>query len=316
VLTLCNPIHLTINDQHGMRSERAAPEDKMPLNDARYILTATGPSAQGQVAVITAFINNLEGYVEEFNQFDDVEEESFFARACFRIKAAANPGCAELIEAFTKTATRFFMEWSITDADHRPRVLIFGSRLDHCVRDILYRWRSGELNMDVMGLVSNHENLAPIAAEHGIPYFFLPVTDASRSQQEARLMEIVCETESELLILARYMQVLSDSLCEQLLGRAINIHHSFLPGFKGARPYHQAYKRGVKVIGATAHYITTDLDEGPIIDQVVERVDHSLTPVKLESLGRNCECVALHRAVKLHIERRVFLNGMRTVIFV
>lgn len=287
----------------------------MQSSDARYILTATGPSAQGQVAGITAFINNLEGYVEEFNQFDDVEEGSFFARACFRVKAAANPGHEALTADFGETAKRFFMDWSITAATHRPRVLILGSKLDHCLRDLLYRWRTGDLHMDVMGVISNHENLGPVAADHGVPYFYLPVTDDSRSRQEECLMEIMHETGSELLIMARYMQVLSDTLCEKLIGRAINIHHSFLPGFKGARPYHQAYKRGVKVIGATAHYITTELDEGPIIDQVVERVDHGFTPPKLESIGRNCECVALQRAVRLHIERRVFLNGLRTVVF-
>jgi formyltetrahydrofolate deformylase len=306
---------LQLHPWHEARSERATAENEMQLHHARYILTATGPSARGQVAGITAFIDNHEGYVEEFNQFDDVGEENFFARACFRIKAAADPGHDALVAAFRETADRLFMDWSITDADRRPRVLILGSKLDHCLRDLLYRWRNGELNMDVMGVLSNHQDLAPIAAEHGVPYFFLPVTDQSRSRQEMRMMEIVRGTKSELLVMARYMQVLSDTLCEKLVGRAINIHHSFLPGFKGARPYHQAYTRGVKVIGATAHYITAELDEGPIIDQVVERVDHGFTPLKLESIGRNCECVALHRAVKLHIERRVFLNGLRTVVF-
>ncbi|MBS3803529.1 MAG: formyltetrahydrofolate deformylase [Oleiphilaceae bacterium] len=287
----------------------------MQPNDARYILTATGPSARGQVAAITAFIDNQGGYVEEFNQFDDVEEDTFFARACFRIKSADDPGLDALIAAFNATATRLFLGWNLTDSAHRPRVLILGSRLDHCLRDLLYRWSTGELHMDVMGVVSNHENLAPIAESYGLPYFHLPVSDTNRSQQEEQIMQLFCETRSELIILARYMQVLSDSLCEQLLGKAINIHHSFLPGFKGARPYHQAHKRGVKVIGATAHYITSDLDEGPIIDQVVERVDHGFTPAKLESLGRNCESLALHKAVKLHLERRVFLNGSRTVVF-
>ncbi|WP_404363004.1 formyltetrahydrofolate deformylase [Marinobacter sp.] len=287
----------------------------MQPDDARYILIARGPSAQGQVAAITAFINNQDGYVEEFNQFDDVEEDTFFARACFRIKAFSDPGHNALLAAFSETATRLFMNWDLTVAAHRPRVLILGSKLDHCVRDLLYRWSTGELHMDVMGVVSNHENLAPIADAHGVPYFHLPVTDANRSQQETQLMQLFQETRSELMILARYMQVLSDNICGQLVGKAINIHHSFLPGFKGARPYHQAHKRGVKVIGATAHYITSDLDEGPIIDQVVERVDHGFTPAKLESLGRNCESVALHKAVKLHLERRVFLNGLRTVVF-
>lgn len=304
------PVDTDVPRQKGLFQEQ-----DMQLGDTRYILIATGPSAQGQVAGITAFINNQQGYVEEFNQFDDVEEECFFARACFRIKAAVDPGHDPLVAAFAETADEFFMDWSISKADDRPRVLIMGSKLDHCLRDLLYRWRSGELSMEVMGVVSNHENLRPIAAEHGVPYFYLPVTNETRSQQEERLMEIFRETESQLLILARYMQVLSNALCEKLVGRAINIHHSFLPGFKGARPYHQAHKRGVKVIGATAHYITPELDEGPIIDQVVERVDHGFTPLKLESIGRNCECVALQRAVKLHVERRVFLNGLRTVVF-
>jgi len=189
------------------------------------------------------------------------------------------------------------------------------SKFDHCLDDLLYRHRTGELKMDVTAVVSNHPDLKKLVEAHGIPYIHLPVTAQTKAQQESRLMQIVGETQSDLVVLARYMQVLSDDLCRRLRGRAINIHHSFLPGFKGAKPYHQAHERGVKLTGATAHYVTADLDEGPIIEQIVERVDHTYTPEKLAAAGRDSECRALAAAVRFHIEHRVFLNGSRTVVF-
>ena len=196
----------------------------------------------------------------------------------------------------------------------RPKVLIMVSKLDHCLRDLLYRWRIGELKIDIVGVVSNHPDLGPLVAVDGLPFHHLPISEATKPEQEAKLMQIVTTTGAELVVLARYMQVLSQELCHQLEGRAINIHHSFLPGFKGAKPYHQAYARGVKLIGATAHYVTTDLDEGPIIEQVVERVSHAGGAEQLLSVGRDMECQALARAVRYHLERRVFLNGTRTVV--
>lgn len=288
----------------------------MDNNYQHYVMTASGPSAQGQVAGITGFIDRQQGYVEEFDQFDDIDSHRFFARAAFRVPAGETPRDAAMLErTFGDVASRFGMSWSITEAAFRPRVLLLASRADHCLRDLLYRHATDELKMDVVGVVSNHPDLAPIAAAHGVAYHHLPVTPETRSEQEAELLSLIDRTGSDLVVLARYMQILSNSLCEQLAGRAINIHHSFLPGFKGARPYFQAHDRGVKVIGATAHYVTPDLDEGPIIDQVVERVDHACRPADLTEIGRNCECQALSRAVKLHLQRRVFLNGNRTVVF-
>jgi formyltetrahydrofolate deformylase len=185
------------------------------------------------------------------------------------------------------------MEWAIYDGEKRPRVLIMVSKFDHCLHDLLYRHRTGELKMDISAVVSNHPDLRGMVEAQGIDYIHLPVTAATKPEQEAKLMEIVAKTNSDLVVLARYMQVLSNDLCRQLRGRAINIHHSFLPGFKGAKPYHQAHERGVKLTGATAHYVTADLDEGPIIEQIVERVDHTYTPEKLAAAGRDSECRAL-----------------------
>jgi formyltetrahydrofolate deformylase len=207
------------------------------------------------------------------------------------------------------------MEWAIHDAAQPTKALIMVSKYDHCLRDLLYRRSTGELNIDITAIVSNHEDLRILADQESVPFIHLPVTKDSKPEQEARLLEIIEETETELVVLARYMQILSDSLCRQLAGRCINIHHSFLPGFKGARPYHQAYERGVKLIGATAHYITADLDEGPIIEQMVERVNHSHDSQHLIQVGRDIEAQTLARAVKNHVRHRVFLNGLRTVVF-
>jgi formyltetrahydrofolate deformylase len=218
-------------------------------------------------------------------------------------------------EQFMEVARREQMEWAIDEQAKPARVLIMVSKLDHCLVDLLYRQRRGELQMNITAVVSNHPDMQALVESHDIPYICLPVTPETKAEQEARLMEVIEETNSELVVLARYMQILSDDLSRQLRGRAINIHHSFLPGFKGARPYHQAHARGVKLTGATAHYVTGDLDEGPIIEQIVERVDHSYDPQRLTAAGRDSECRALSTAVRFHIERRVFLNGNRTVVF-
>jgi len=222
---------------------------------------------------------------------------------------------ARLRGEFSAVAEAEQMEWRIHDSRERTRVLIMVSNFDHCLEDLLYRHRTGELKMDVTAVVSNHVTLQPTAARHNLPFFHLPVTPATKAEQERRLVELIDSTRTELVVLARYMQILSDELCGRLRGRAINIHHSFLPGFKGAKPYHQAYDRGVKLIGATAHYVTHDLDEGPIIEQIVERVDHGSTPDMLVSAGRDSERRALSAAVRYAIEHRVFLNGTRTVVF-
>lgn len=237
-------------------------------------------------------------------------------RCLFSTTPGVTPSLEELREEFGNgVAQRDQMEWEIHDTTTPPKVLIMVSKFDHCLDDLLYRQRTGEINMQIPAIVSNHPDLKRLAEWHDIPYYHLPITPETKEEQEKRLLEIIDETGAELVVLARYMQVLSPGLCEQLAGRAINIHHSFLPGFKGAKPYHQAFERGVKLIGATAHYVTTDLDEGPIIEQVVERVDHTFSPAQLSAVGRDAENMALSRAVRFHLEHRVFPNGSKTVIF-
>jgi formyltetrahydrofolate deformylase len=207
------------------------------------------------------------------------------------------------------------MEWNVYDTSKLPRIVIMVSRHDHCLNDLLYRYRTGSLCMEITAIVSNHEDLRNLAEWHKVPFHCIPVTAATKPEAERQLLEIVAETNAELIILARYMQVLSDELCNHMAGHIINIHHSFLPGFKGARPYYNAHERGVKLIGATAHYVTSDLDEGPIIEQTVERVDHTDEVDDLVAVGRDVEAITLARAVKYHIEHRVFINGRRTVVF-
>ena len=207
------------------------------------------------------------------------------------------------------------MDAKIHDMRVKPRVLLMVSKFGHCLNDLLFRWASGQLSIDIPAIVSNHTEFQPLAHSYRIPFFYLPVTPATKAEQEARVLELVERERVDLVVLARYMQILSPQLCEALKGRAINIHHSFLPSFKGAKPYAQAHDRGVKLIGATAHYVTADLDEGPIIEQDVERVDHAMTPDTLAAIGHDVESVVLARAVKWHVERRVLLNGHRTVVF-
>jgi formyltetrahydrofolate deformylase len=247
-------------------------------------------------------------------QFDDASTDKFFMRAVFRLQEGS-PDIDEIRRTFPPVAGRFDMTWSIFDPSVPTRVLILVSKFDHCLADLLYRQRKGDLNMEIVAVVSNHTDLQPMAERDSVPFIHLPVDRDNKPRQEARLLEIITETGAELVILARYMQILSDNLCRQLAGRCINIHHSFLPGFKGAKPYHQAFDRGVKLIGATAHYVTADLDEGPIIEQVVTRVDHNHKPHHLVRVGRDNESMALARAVKYHIERRVFLDSGKTVVF-
>lgn len=282
--------------------------------DQRWVLTVACPSESGQVAAISGFLDSHGCYINEFSCFDDDFGDRFFVRAVFRPGSDKRGIPATLRHDFQPLATRFGMDWQMHALSERPKVLIMVSKLDHCLRDLLYRWRIGELKIDIVGVVSNHPDLGFLAEADGLPFHHLPISEATKPAQEEKLMQIVEATGAELVVLARYMQVLSQDLCRRLQGRAINIHHSFLPGFKGAKPYHQAHARGVKLIGATAHYVTTDLDEGPIIEQVVERVTHAFSPEQLLSAGRDMECQALARAVRYHVERRVLLNGARTVV--
>ncbi len=284
-------------------------------NEEGYILTAACPGSLGIVAAVSGFLAERCCYILEMAEFDDLDSGRFFVRSVFTSDPDKTPALSRLRKEFEQVAARFDMEWTIHHPAYRPRVLMLVSRYDHCLNDLLYRYRTGDLRMEIPMIVSNHPDLEPLARWHEVPFTHLPVTPESKPKQEERIMEIVEETKTDLVVLARYMQILSDDMCSKLEGRAINIHHSFLPGFKGARPYHQAFNRGVKLIGATAHYVTAELDEGPIIEQVVERVDHTYHPNRLVSAGRDMESLALARAVKLHIEHRVFRNGNKTVVF-
>ena len=280
-----------------------------------YILRACCDSRVGTVARVSGFLASRKCYITEMQQFDDLMTGRFFTRISFYGEPGGTPELDRLRAEFVEVATIEDMEWAIVDADKKPRVLIMVSKFDHCLVDLFYRNRTGELKMEITAVVSNHPDLKGLVEAQGLRYVHIQVTPETKAAQEDKLMELVEETHSELVVLARYMQVLSDDLCRRLRGQAINIHHSFLPGFKGARPYHQAHARGVKLTGATAHYVTADLDEGPIIEQVVQRVDHTFTPEKLAAIGRDSECRALATAVRLHVERRVFLNDSKTVIF-
>ena len=281
---------------------------------SRSILTLSCTDRPGIVGAVGTFLASHQCNILESAQFGDRESQRFMMRVSFERLADAPPPDV-LCHAFAGIAGAYGMQWSLHDAQVRPRVLILVSKADHCLNDLLYRYRVGALPMDPVAIVSNHRDTYRLAASHDVPFHHLPVTPETRAAQEARLWTLIEETGAELVVLARYMQVLSDELCRRLEGRAINIHHSFLPSFKGARPYHQAYTRGVKLIGATAHYVTSDLDEGPIIEQEVARVDYMMDADAMAALGRDVESVTLARAVKYHVERRVFLNGGKTVVF-
>jgi len=281
----------------------------------RYVLTLACPNRPGIVAAVAGWVFEQGYNILEADQFDEVLSARFFLRTVFD-PAGPDRGLDALRRDFAALGQRFAMEWSIRDVDVARSVLIMVSRFDHCLVDLLYRWRIGELPMRVAGVVSNHPREAlPGPDLEGLPFHYLPVTPETKHDQEKRLLRIADEAGAELIVLARYMQILSPVLADALRGRAINIHHSFLPSFAGARPYHQAFSRGVKLIGATAHYVTPDLDEGPIIAQDVEPVRHADYPEDLIRKGRDIERRVLARAVRLHLEDRVLLNGAKTVVF-
>lgn len=286
----------------------------LPKEQNTFILNVSCRAGTGVVAAISGYLAENDCYICALEQFDDESTDKFFLRAVFRLQEKS-PNVDSLKKGFLDIAERFAMQWNIYDPSVPAKVLIMVSKQDHCLDDLLYRRRNGELNMEITAVVSNHKDMRAMVEREGIRYVHLPVTRGNKLQQEERLLDIVEETNSELVILARYMQILSNELSTQLAGRCINIHHSFLPSFKGARPYLQAYERGVKVIGATAHYVTSDLDEGPIIEQMLTRVDHNYKAEHLARVGRDNECLALAKAVKYHIERRVFLDGNKTVVF-
>ena len=279
-----------------------------------FVLKASCDATSGIVSAVSSYLAGLGCYISEMHQYDDEENQRFFMRAVCRIQTPET-SLDTIREGFDAQVSKFNMQWELFDANKPMRVLLMVSKFDHCLDDLLYRHRKGELPMDITAIVSNHRDLRPMAEREGIRFVHLPVTKENKPEQEAALIEIVEETQTDLVVLARYMQILSDSLCKELHGRAINIHHSFLPGFKGAKPYHQAHTRGVKLIGATAHYVTSDLDEGPIIEQSVQPVDHTFSPDRLVAVGRDTETVALATAVRLHLEHRVFMYGNKTVVF-
>jgi len=282
--------------------------------DNTFTLTSTCPARSGIVAAVTTYLSDQGCYLTELHQFDDEDTGRFFLRTEGRVTGSSTT-IEALEQGFTAVAERLDMEWAFHRTNEPMKAIIMVSKFDHCLEDLLYRIRKGELRLHITAVISNHLDCRGQVEREGIRFVHLPVTKEKKRQQEQTLLQIVEETGTELVILARYMQILSDELCGALQGRAINIHHSFLPGFKGAKPYHQAYERGVKLIGATAHYVTADLDEGPIIEQSVQPVDHSYTPEALVAVGRDTETVALARAVRLHSEHRVFLDGNKTVIF-
>ncbi len=279
----------------------------------RFILTLSCPDRTGIVAGVANFLLEQDCNIVDSAQFGDGDKQQFFMRVCFDTRQTL--ALATLQHAFAALGERFAMQWAIYDASIKSRVLLMVSKFGHCLNDLLYRYRIGALPIEIPVIVSNHRDFYQLAAANDIPFHHLPVTAANKLKQEERLLEIMHEERCDLVVLARYMQVLSPSVCAQLKERAINIHHSFLPSFQGAKPYSQAYDRGVKLIGATAHYVTEDLDEGPIIEQDVARVDHAMSVEDCAAVGRDVESAVLARAVKWHVEHRILLNGARTVVF-
>jgi formyltetrahydrofolate deformylase len=281
-----------------------------------YILTLSCEDRVGVVAAVSGHLARTDGFILDSQQYADLEAQRFFMRVEFKGAGEAFPGTVEeLRHGFAPVAEQFGFQWELVPSTSRPKLMIAVSKGSHCLNDLLHRWHTGNLPVDVVGVVSNHPDLRNLTEWHGIPYHHLPVTSKTKEEQEAKLLSVFTESRADYLVLARYMQILSAGLAERLSGRCINIHHSFLPSFKGARPYHRAHERGVKLIGATAHFITSDLDEGPIIEQDVERVDHRATERDLIRIGRDIEARVLARAVRWTAERRVFLNGIRTVVF-
>jgi formyltetrahydrofolate deformylase len=286
------------------------------MPDHQYVLTLSCPDRPGIVSAVSTFLAHNGQNILDAQQFSDVEAGKFFMRVVFTAADLAVE-LAALQTGFAAIAERFHMDWQMRDRATKKRVMLLVSKFDHCLVDILYRWRTGELAMIPTAIVSNHARDTYAGLDFGdIPFHHLPVTKDSKREQEGKVWSLVGETKTDLVVLARYMQILSDDLSAKLSGRCINIHHSFLPGFKGAKPYHQAHERGVKLIGATAHYVTSDLDEGPIIDQDVERISHRDMPDDLVRKGRDIERRVLARAIRYHLEDRVIPNGRKTVVFV
>jgi formyltetrahydrofolate deformylase len=278
-----------------------------------FVLTVQCQSRRGIVAAIATFLAEHGCNITDSAQFDDPQTENFFTRITFRSELGTD--LETLRSSFEPVSKPFDMAFAFHDAAQRTKVLLMVSNFGHCLNDLLYRWKIGALPIDIVGVVSNHLTYQKLIVNNDIPFHHIKVTKENKPEAEARLMAIVEDSDAELVVLARYMQILSDGVCKKMSGRIINIHHSFLPSFKGANPYKQAFERGVKLIGATAHYVTADLDEGPIIEQDVARITHAQSPDDYVSIGRDVEAQVLARAVHAHIHQRVFLNGHKTVVF-
>jgi formyltetrahydrofolate deformylase len=300
---------------HPLSYGKIIPMSDNQLSHHQFVLTLSCPDRPGVVSAVSTFLFERGQNILDAQQFSDTETGHFFMRVLFE-PVATKIALGELRREFADVATRFAIDWQMRDRANRRRVMLLVSKFDHCLADILYRWRTHELEMIPTAIISNHPRETYNGFEFGaVPFHHLPVTRETKQAQEAQILKLVEETNTDLVVLARYMQVLSDELSAKLAGRCINIHHSFLPGFKGAKPYHQAHERGVKLIGATAHYVTGDLDEGPIIDQDVERISHRDAPDDLVRKGRDIERRVLARAIRYHLEDRVILNGRKTVVF-
>ena len=291
------------------------PAVKSAIIPRSFILTTSAPDTTGIVAGISGFLASHNALITEAQHYDDPYGNTSFMRTVFHDNGKGMPAMEALDEKFgASVGKQFNMTWHFHEVQRKCRVLLAVSRHGHCLNSILHRWSTGTLPIEVVAVVSNHQDMRSLAEWHGVPYHYLPIIDGRKAEQEKRMFEVFEGSDSELMVLARYMQILTPEACRYFEGRAINIHHSFLPGFKGAKAYHQAFTRGVKLIGATAHYVTTDLDEGPIIEQEVERVDHTQSAEDLVVTGSELETVVLNRAIKWHAERRVFRNGNKTVV--
>ena len=279
------------------------------------ILTFSCPDIAGVQAAVTSALFEAGAFIVESASFGDPASKQFFGRIVFRSDRGPSLGAEPIKEKLAVLAGRLAMAWDIYDAQQKCSVVIAASRQGHCLNDLLHRVSAGSLDIDVKAVVSNHPEMRRLVEWHGVPFHYLPVTNETRKEQESAFRQIVRDSAAELVVLARYMQILSPQFASELAGKCINIHHSFLPSFKGARPYHQAHLRGVKIIGATAHYVSSELDEGPIIEQSVERVDHAMSAEDFVEVGRDIECSVLARAVKWHAQRRILVNGNRTIVF-
>ncbi len=283
------------------------------MKKKEYILNLSCSDQVGIVAAVTGAMGEMGLFILELSQFSDPSTGQFFMRIYFETTKEISED--RIAKSFGKVSEKFKMSWELHDTDFRPKVLLMVSKHSHCLNDLLHRWSSGSLPVDIAAVVSNHEDLKKMTFWYDVPFHHMPIMENNKKEQEEKLLQLIEKEGIDLVVLARYMQILTDGLCQKMSGKIINIHHSFLPSFKGAKPYHQAFDRGVKIIGATAHYVTADLDEGPIIDQETARVRHDQSAKELVQLGQDVECQVLAHAVKWHVEQRVIINQHKTVVF-